>query len=123
MVDEGEAVRLDVERALERPAVESPPSQPPRRPKQRLVLERPEPAAEPAAIAVPSAPAASLASQAAPAAEKKTEEKMSTEEYVAREMHYIGKIQQDAAAVLARAAADREKNARLEAELDALESP
>ena len=107
--------------AVEPPAVIEPPSPAPapKRPApRRLVLEEPKPVVEGEA-ALETAPAA----KAAPAAVKKEAEKMSTEEYVAREMHYIGKIQQDAAAVLARAVSDREKKARLEAELDALESP
>ena len=107
--------------AAEPPAVIEPPapaSAPKRPAPRRLVLEEPKPVVEGEA-ALEAAPAA----KAAPAAAEKEAEKMSTEEYVAREMHYIGKIQQDADAVLARAASDREKKARLEAELDALESP
>jgi hypothetical protein len=45
---------------------------------------------------------------------------MTNEEFLAREVHYIEKIQKDAEAVLARASEERAKTEALEAELEAL---
>jgi len=45
---------------------------------------------------------------------------MSTEEFLAREVHYIGKIKKDADEVLARSAETSAKMAALDAELDDL---
>jgi len=45
---------------------------------------------------------------------------MTNEEFLAREVHYIEKIQKDAEAVLTRAGEERAKTAALEAELEAL---
>ncbi len=51
---------------------------------------------------------------------KKAEKSMSSDEFLAREVYYIEKIQKDAEDVLARAAEERARTAALEAELDEL---
>ena len=51
---------------------------------------------------------------------KKAEKSMSSDEFLAREVYYIEKIQKDAEAVLSRAAEERARTAALEAELDEL---